>query len=122
MRYRLGAKKSPPLPSSASTSIFAWAHIPPACGFGLRLAYPRTIDPDILIIDEVLGAGDASFLKKAESRLVNLIQRSRILVLASHSTTLAQRFCSRALWLDSGAIRDDGPVAKVVGNYLSAVS
>ena len=49
---------------------------------------------------------------------MGLIQRSKILVLASHSTTLADRFYSRALWLDSGVIRDDGPVANVVRNYI----
>ncbi len=93
-------------------------------GMRLRLAFgiSTAIDPDILIIDEILGAGDASFIKRAESRLVDLIQRSKILVLASHSTMLAERFCSRAIWLDNGAIRDDGPVAEISRNYLASVA
>jgi ABC-type polysaccharide/polyol phosphate transport system ATPase subunit len=92
-------------------------------GMRLRLAFSisTAIDPDILVIDEILGAGDASFIKKAESRLADLIQRSKILVLASHSTTLAERFCTRAIWLDAGMVRADGPVAQVVENYLSSV-
>jgi hypothetical protein len=53
------------------------------------------IDPDILLLDEVLGAGDAAFAERAEARMKTLVQRTRILVLASHSDTLIKMMCTR---------------------------
>ena len=93
-------------------------------GMRLRLAFAisTAIDPDILLIDEIFGVGDAAFMQKAEARLSGLIQRSKILVLASHSPSLAQIFCDRALWLDNGEIRADGPVDEILSAYLDSAS
>lgn len=95
-----------------------------SAGMRLRLAFAisTAIDPEILIIDEILGGGDASFFKKAESRMIGLMARSKILVMASHSAALAERFCTRAVWLDNGAIRKDGNAATVIGEYLGSVA
>ena len=89
-------------------------------GMRVRLAFAisTAIDPDILLIDEIFSAGDAAFMKKAETRLTNLISKSKILVLASHAPDLVERFCDRAVWLDNGEIREDGPLAEVLATYL----
>lgn len=90
-------------------------------GMRVRLAFAistAAIDPDILLIDEIFSAGDAAFMKKAEARITDLIRRSKILVLASHVPDFAKRFCDRALWLDNGELRQDGPLDEVLGAYL----
>jgi ABC-2 type transport system ATP-binding protein len=93
-------------------------------GMRVRLAFAisTALDPDILVIDEIFGAGDASFIKKAEGRMLKLIDRSSILVFASHAPKLAEQLCNRAVWLDSGEIRQDGPVKEVHAAYLSSVA
>jgi ABC-type polysaccharide/polyol phosphate transport system ATPase subunit len=92
-------------------------------GMRVRLAFAisTALDPDILIIDEVFGAGDAAFMKKAETRMESLIDRSSILVFASHSPSLAERFCERGIWLDGGEIRQSGPIKEVTHAYLASV-
>lgn len=72
--------------------------------FALATAYPR----DILILDEVIGAGDAMFIDKATARMVKFIEKSAILVLASHSLGLIESFCNRALYLQRGSVIVDG--------------
>lgn len=64
-------------------------------------------------MDEWLSVGDLSFQKKAESRLSNLIDRTNILVIASHSRSLIESTCTRALWLEHGEIKMDGPAKEV---------
>jgi lipopolysaccharide transport system ATP-binding protein len=73
-------------------------------GMLLRLAFAvsTSVAPDILLLDEWLSVGDASFREKAEQRLLALIESSGIVVLASHDENLIRRFCSRMLQLDHG--------------------
>lgn len=75
-------------------------------GMSMRLSFgiATAIIPDILIVDEVVGVGDAQFLDKAKNRLNSLIESSNILVLASHSEEIIKKFCNKILWLDRGAI------------------
>jgi ABC-2 type transport system ATP-binding protein len=92
-------------------------------GMRVRLAFAisTALDPDILLIDEMFGAGDAAFMKKAEKRMANLIARSSILVFASHAPGLVEQFCEKAIWLDSGQIRQVGPIKEVYQAYLTSV-
>jgi len=83
-------------------------------GFGLATA----IRPRILIMDEWLMAGDASFIEKARARLEDMVSGAEILVLASHSPTVVKEWCDRVLWLDQGQVRDDGPPERVLERYL----
>jgi ABC-type polysaccharide/polyol phosphate transport system ATPase subunit len=83
----------------------------------LCFAIATAIDPDILLLDEGLAAGDARFASRAEARMNQLIQRSRILVLASHSPPMIDAFCNRALLLEQGHILADGPVGDVSAQY-----
>ncbi|MFM9378935.1 ABC transporter ATP-binding protein [Gordonia sp. VNK21] len=83
----------------------------------LALGVVTSIDPEILILDEGIGAVDAEFMKKARVRLQALVERSGILVFASHSNEFLAQLCDRALWIDHGQIRMDGDIEKVVGAY-----
>jgi homopolymeric O-antigen transport system ATP-binding protein len=82
-------------------------------GFSLATA----IEPEILLVDEVLGAGDQYFLKKAVKRLEEMSERSRILVLASHSLEMLRQFCNRGVIMRRGQILESGPIRDVVANY-----
>lgn len=88
-------------------------------GMQVRLAFAiaACIDPDILLIDEVFGAGDATFMKKAREKMVSLLNQSSIVVLASHSTELIEEFCNKALLLEAGRIKKFGPAAEVLAVY-----
>ena len=91
-------------------------------GMLLRLAFAVTtsIRPDILILDEMISAGDASFMEKATERINALIAESSIFVLASHSEDALRRFCNRAVWLNGGELADDGPLDTVLAAYNKA--
>ncbi|BBZ64997.1 ABC transporter ATP-binding protein [Mycolicibacterium insubricum] len=88
-------------------------------GMRVRLAMGvvTSIDPEILLLDEGIGAVDAEFLKKARGRLQSLVERSGILVFASHSNEFLARLCTSAKWIDHGAIRLTGGIEEVVGAY-----
>jgi lipopolysaccharide transport system ATP-binding protein len=83
----------------------------------LQFAAATAIRPDILIIDEVLGAGDAYFSAKSSQRVRKLTERECTLLLVSHSTPQVLQFCSRAIWLERGDVVMDGPAQDVVGAY-----
>ncbi|MFZ2509856.1 MAG: ABC transporter ATP-binding protein [Gordonia sp. (in: high G+C Gram-positive bacteria)] len=83
----------------------------------LALGVVTSIDPEILILDEGIGAVDAEFMKKARIRLQALVERSGILVFASHSNEFLAQLCDRALWIDHGQVRMDGGIEEVVGAY-----
>ncbi|MGH7331331.1 MAG: ABC transporter ATP-binding protein [Candidatus Rokuibacteriota bacterium] len=93
-------------------------------GMLLRLAFATStaVDPDILLLDEVMAAGDASFIERARARLDQMIERARIVVFATHALDLLPKMCERSIWLDHGQIVLDGPTADVVSAYLDAVA
>lgn len=88
-------------------------------GMHLRLAFAvaTIIRPEILLMDEWLSVGDAAFNEKAEQRLNDLVQASRILVIASHSRELIERTCNRVLWFEHGRLKLDGPPDLVCQQY-----
>ena len=79
-------------------------------GMRLRLAFATAtaIEPEILLMDEWLGAGDAGFIDKAQGRLARLVDKAGILLLASHSETLVKRVCNRLVELQAGRVRREG--------------
>ncbi|MFR8816034.1 MAG: ABC transporter ATP-binding protein [Parasutterella sp.] len=89
-------------------------------GMHLRLAFAVStmISPDILLMDEWLSVGDNEFQRRAEERLNHLIERSNILVIASHSRALVEKCCSRVLWLEHGEIKMDGSPGEVCPKYF----
>ena len=82
----------------------------------LEFAAATAIYPNILAIDEVMGAGDGYFSSKSAERMRNLIS-STTLLLVSHSLQQVIDYCERAIWLDEGQIKADGPVKEVVARY-----
>lgn len=88
-------------------------------GMHLRLAFAvaTIIRPEILLMDEWLSVGDAAFNKKAEIRLNELVQSSRILVIASHSRELIEKICNRVLWFEHGKLKMDGSPSEICDAY-----
>jgi ABC-type polysaccharide/polyol phosphate transport system ATPase subunit len=94
-----------------------------SAGMMLRLSFAAStaITPEILLMDEWLSAGDASFLIKAQERLAHFVGNSSILVLASHSMKMLQEWCNRAILLDGGEIVSFGDVKEVAEAYQAKV-
>lgn len=88
-------------------------------GMRVRLAFAvsTAVDAQILLLDEVMGVGDASFLNKANQRLADLHSRAEIVVLAMHSNSEIRRVCNKVLWMERGRIREFGPTDEVVTAY-----
>jgi len=88
-------------------------------GMRVRLAFSVStcVAPDILLLDEVIGVGDAEFAKRSAERMRQLIQRSQILVVASHNTQLLAELCTKAIWLEGGRVREIGPAPAVMAAY-----
>ncbi|HEY3389937.1 MAG TPA: ABC transporter ATP-binding protein [Prolixibacteraceae bacterium] len=77
---------------------------------------------NILLLDEILGAGDASFQIKAKKRMEQLIDGAKIIVLVSHDLNGIKSICNRAILLKDGCVRSDGPVNEVIDEYLDSVN
>ncbi|RDI48512.1 MULTISPECIES: galactan export ABC transporter ATP-binding subunit Wzt/RfbE [Nocardia] len=88
-------------------------------GMRVRLAMGvvTSIDPEILLLDEGIGAVDADFMKKARNRLRDLVARSGILVFCSHSNEFLAQLCDTAIWIDHGRMRMRGDIEEVVRAY-----
>lgn len=91
-------------------------------GMLMRLAFAimTALESDILLMDEVIGTGDARFIHKAEKRLNEFMNKAKIMVIASHSDTVIREFCDRALLLKNGTAFALGEVDEVLGIYQSA--
>jgi lipopolysaccharide transport system ATP-binding protein len=83
----------------------------------LLFAVSSAVKPDILIVDEMLGAGDAYFMSKSAKRMQNLIDSGCSLLLVSHNTQQVLQFCEKAIWMRNGQIYDEGSVRDVVNSY-----
>ena len=89
-------------------------------GMFVRLAFAVAIniDPEILIVDEALSVGDVFFQQKCEDRIQHFIQSGDVTVLfVSHSMEQVERICQRAVWIEKGDLRMDGPVDEVCKAY-----
>ena len=89
-------------------------------GMYMRLAFSVAInvDADILLIDEILAVGDQHFQEKCYDKMKSLKEEGRTIVLVTHSMTAVNDFCDRAVWLNEGKIRMDGPAKKVTKEYI----
>jgi len=88
-------------------------------GMRVRLAFSVStmISPDILLIDEIFGAGDHHFFGPACARILSQVGTSGITIFSTHWLELAEGFCNRAVWLDKGRVRQDGSVSDVFDAY-----
>jgi len=90
-----------------------------SAGMQVRLAFAisTAVGGDILLLDEVIGAGDANFMTKAKQRILTLIERSEILVLASHDTSALEAICERGLVFHHGQVVFDGGITLCIKEY-----
>ena len=92
-------------------------------GMYMRLGFAVAIhvDPDVLLVDEVLAVGDEGFTHKCLDKFSEFRRRGKTILLVTHSLNLVERFCDEALWLDAGRAQTHGDPKRVVGAYLTAV-
>ena len=92
-------------------------------GMYMRLGFAVAIhvDPDVLLVDEVLAVGDAGFTHKCLDKFSDFRRRGKTVLLVTHSLGLVERFCDEALWFEQGRVRATGDPRRVVGAYITAV-
>ena len=92
-------------------------------GMYMRLGFAVAIhvDPDVLLVDEVLAVGDEGFTHKCLDKFAEFKRRGKTILLVTHALGLVERFCDEALWLDDGLVRGTGDPKRVVGAYITAV-
>jgi ABC-type polysaccharide/polyol phosphate transport system ATPase subunit len=109
------------------TGLGSFIHLPFRTyseGMKARLIFAlcTAIHADVLILDEWLGAGDIDFVEKAQRRLTNMLDSSRVVVLASHSLDLIRQVCTKVAWIDKGKIRMMGDPNEVCAAYETSVN
>jgi lipopolysaccharide transport system ATP-binding protein len=89
-------------------------------GMQLRLAFATStaVRPEILIMDEWLSTGDEDFKERANTRMRELVDSTKILVLASHSKELMKKNCNKIIWLEHGRVKMEGPPDEVLASYF----
>ncbi len=93
-------------------------------GMYMRLAFSiaTEVEPDILLLDEALSAGDAAFREKAQERILGLLDRSQVVVIVSHDMDALRRMCTRGVWMKKGRVVGDGPIDEIIERYLEDVA
>ena len=87
----------------------------------LGFAIASDVEPDVLLIDEVLSVGDIGFAQKCEARIETIMARGATLVLVSHSPDAVVKMCKHAIWLEQGRVAAAGPAREVIDRYVAAV-
>jgi teichoic acid transport system ATP-binding protein len=88
----------------------------------LRFSIASAVQPDLLLIDEALAVGDEEFRERSRKRIQELIDKAGAVFLVSHSLGHIENICSRALWIEQGAVRADGAVKDVVTAYRESIA
>jgi ABC-type polysaccharide/polyol phosphate transport system ATPase subunit len=134
IRYRGYLQKETPKSIRAKMeSIAEFSELGPALdmpiryyssGMIVRLAFSiaTSVDPELLLIDEVLAAGDMAFIEKARRRMRELMDRARAIVVVSHDIPTLAKMCDRVLWLHEGRVRQLGPTVETINAYQSYMS
>jgi ABC-type polysaccharide/polyol phosphate transport system ATPase subunit len=91
-----------------------------SAGMLVRLAFAiaTAIEPEVLLVDEVLSVGDRAFQEKARRRMREMMAQAELIVCVSHDLDSLARLCERGVWLDHGRVRQDGPIEEVVAAYI----
>ncbi|HEC07070.1 ABC transporter ATP-binding protein [Thiolapillus sp.] len=94
-----------------------------SAGMRARLGFSVAMqaDPDILLIDEVLGVGDAAFRKKSSEEIQRRIRSNRSVILVSHNTAMMARLCDRVVWIEQGVSRMQGEAGDVLAAYEASI-
>ncbi|HHL43330.1 MAG TPA: ABC transporter ATP-binding protein [Hellea balneolensis] len=93
-------------------------------GMAMRLVFTivTSIDADILLLDEWIGAGDRIFRDKAQKRLEEMVSQARGFILASHNAMILKKYCNKALWLDAGQVVMQGDIEPVMDEFVKATT
>ena len=83
----------------------------------LGFAVATSLNPEILILDEILSVGDLDFRKKSQARIEAMMEQSKCIVTVSHSTSFLRQITSHCLWLDHGQMRMSGTTSEVLTEY-----
>jgi ABC-type polysaccharide/polyol phosphate transport system ATPase subunit len=94
-----------------------------SAGMLMRLAFSiaTSIDPEILLVDEVLAVGDLAFQHKAQARMKELMSSARVMVLVAHDLATIRNMCNRVVWMQHGAAMMEGPPDEVIAAYVASV-
>jgi ABC-type polysaccharide/polyol phosphate transport system ATPase subunit len=94
-----------------------------SAGMMVRLAFSiaTAIEPEILLVDEVLSVGDMAFQEKARLRMREMMSKARLIVCVSHDMTSLGKLCDRGVWMDHGRVRQEGTMAEIVEAYETSV-
>ena len=112
--------------------IFAFADIGPfidtplrhySSGMQVRLGFAiaTTLDPEILLIDEVLAVGDQAFQEKCITRIRQLHKNGAAIIYVSHNLDTVRKLCDKVVWMDDGRVKATGPPGEVIGQYMQHV-
>lgn len=95
-----------------------------SAGMLMRLAFSiaTTIEPEVLLVDEVLAVGDLSFQHKAQARMTEMMDSAPVMVIVAHDLTTIRRICTSVLWMEHGQVRMQGPPDEVIDAYVESVS
>ncbi|MCG8432987.1 MAG: ABC transporter ATP-binding protein [Gammaproteobacteria bacterium] len=109
------------------TDIGSFIHQPLrtySSGMRSRLAFAisSSLDPEILILDEVLSTGDIQFRKKAQKRVQDLIKTAKVVIVVSHQMGFIKEMATRVIWLQDGAVKLDGDPQSVIHEYIGKKS
>ena len=90
-------------------------------GMKARLGFSvaTMVNPDVLIVDEVLSVGDFLFQKKCQSRMEEMLKNGTTLLYVSHNINSVQSICDHAVWLNKGQVVESGAVETVCNNYMN---
>ena len=94
-----------------------------SAGMSVRLAFSiaTAIEPEILLVDEVLSVGDLAFQDKARRRMYEMMAKAKIIVMVSHDLASIKKLCNRVVWMEHGAVRQVGPAGAVIDAYANSV-
>jgi ABC-type polysaccharide/polyol phosphate transport system ATPase subunit len=123
MSFQEGKRRSPAI--GEFSGLGEYLNLPTrtySTGMFLRLAFAisTSIEPEILIMDEMISACDSQFIEKAERRLREIVDKANILALASHDMLTIQRICNKVVWMEHGNIKQFGPPEQVTQAYKNA--
>ncbi len=94
-----------------------------SAGMAVRLAFSiaTAIEPEILLVDEVLSVGDMAFQDKARRRMYEMMSKAKIIVMVSHDLGSIKKLCNQVIWMEHGMVRQIGPAASVIAAYTRSV-
>ncbi len=91
-------------------------------GMLVRLAFAiaTAVEPEVLLVDEVLSVGDMAFQEKARRRMRDMMDRAKLIVMVSHDMDALRKFCRRGVWMDHGRVRMEGTMDEVIRAYVES--